>query len=43
MGRGFQFRDVPGSGIVQNFGFGYESGSGIGTACFINRIVSSGI
>ena len=29
-----------GSGIGKNFGFGYGSGSGIGTAFFINRVLS---
>ena len=38
----FQLRDGSGSGIGKNFGFGfgYGSGSGIGTAFFINRVLS---
>ena len=39
-GRCFQLRDGSGSGIGKNFGFGYGSGSGIGTAFFINRVLS---
>ena len=33
-GRCFQLRDGSGSGIGKNFGFGYVSGWGIGTAFF---------
>ena len=41
-GRCIQLRDGSGSGIGKNFGFGfgYGSGSGIGTAFFINRVLS---
>ena len=41
-GRCFQLRDGSGSGIGKNFGFGfgYGSGSGIGTAFYINRVLS---